>query len=97
MKKLLTDYGVLISIISGTLAITGAMWASDFRPAIAYELKELAAEFHEDKLQRLKKQLYDAKALEHDFKEKRKPVPQWLRDEIIRLEREIKSLEKRLD
>jgi hypothetical protein len=95
IREKLTQYSLIISIVTGGIAIVGATWASGFRPAIAFELEELREEFEADKLLRLKKEWYTAKDKEEAYKRRSEPVPKWLIDKIVSLETQIRKLEKK--
>lgn len=85
---------------TGILVALGAAKAAGYpveevRPALHYELSELAGEFHSDKLVRLKREWYHAKEMETKYKYEKQPVPRWLIDKLIFLETEIKKLERK--
>ena len=96
MKDKLIKYGAVAGAlvsVAGLLAVFDVDIAQ-YRPALAGELYTHVAEYHEDKLDRLKKEYYIAKSKEHDYQKAGEPVPKWLIDKIVELERKIKKLEK---
>lgn len=96
---------------TGVVVALGAVKAAGYpveeaRPALHYELSELAkeyrrgiselaGEYHADKLATLKKEWYDAKEKESNYKDNKKHVPDWLIEKLISLEASIKKLEKK--
>lgn len=101
IQKIKKNIVSIVAIIAGSLAL-GA-FAGDF---VLYAAKDTHAQITsnvaalteiviEDRLSRLKKELYMARTEETKFKRSGQPVPDWLIKEIIRLQTQIKKLEKK--
>lgn len=102
MIKKIKEHIVSIVAILASLIALGA-YGSDFvlyaakdtHTAITSDIAALKEIVIEDRLGRLKKELYIARSEETKFKRSGQPVPDWLIKEIIRLQAQIKKLEKK--
>ena len=101
IKKIKEHIVSIVAILASSIALMA--YAGDFvlyaakdtHTAITSDIASLKEIVIEDRLSRLKKELYIARSEETKFKRDGQSVPDWLIKEIIRLQAQIKKLEKK--
>lgn len=95
LKKIKENIVSIVAILASLIALSAyggdfVLYASrDTHTAITSDIAILL----EDRLSRLKKEIYIARSEETKFKRAGQQVPDWLIREIIRLQTEIRKLE----